>query len=182
MEHRIAFWITKTSNIFNITIFNTYCFSAATKITRTRLIVTLYVISYLVIMIFIEEKRCLRGEICHRCENHITQTHNASNIPMSRITHSSHISYTRDSGDVIIMDYLSDCGPGSVVGIAAGYGLDGLGIECRCGQDFSHLSRPALEAKQSPVQYVPGLSREVKSGRGVKLTPHILLVPLVVKE
>jgi len=28
------------------------------------------------------------------------------------------------------------CGPGSVVGIATGYGLDGPGIESRWGQDF----------------------------------------------
>ena len=35
-------------------------------------------------------------------------------------------------------------GPGSVVGIATGYGLDGPGIESRWGQGFQHLSRPAL--------------------------------------
>jgi hypothetical protein len=36
------------------------------------------------------------------------------------------------------------CGPGSVVGIANGYGLDGPGIESRWGRDFPHLSKPAL--------------------------------------
>jgi hypothetical protein len=81
-----------------------------------------------------------------------------------------------------MMNYLSDCVPGSVVGIAAGYGLDGPGIEFRCGRDFPHLSRPALEATQPPLQWVPGLSRRVKSGPGVKMTPHILLVPLALKE
>ena len=35
------------------------------------------------------------------------------------------------------------CGPGSSVGIATGYGLDGPGIEFLWGPDFSHLSRPA---------------------------------------
>jgi hypothetical protein len=59
----------------------------------------------------------------------------------------------------------------SVVGIAAGYGLDGPGIESRWGRDFPHLSRPALKPTQPPVQWVPGLSPEVKSGRGVTLTP-----------
>ena len=50
-------------------------------------------------------------------------------------------------------------GPGSVVGIATGYGLDGPGIESRWGRDFPHLSRPALGSTQPPVQWVPGLSQ-----------------------
>jgi hypothetical protein len=66
---------------------------------------------------------------------------------------------------------------GRVVGIATGYGLDDSGIESRRGRDFSHLCRPALWATQPYVQWVPGLSQGVKSGRGVTLTPHPLLVP-----
>jgi hypothetical protein len=50
-------------------------------------------------------------------------------------------------------------GPGSVVGIATAYGLDGPGIESRWGRDFPHLSNPALRPTQPPVQGVPSLSR-----------------------
>jgi len=72
----------------------------------------------------------------------------------------------------IASKYSCYSGPGSVVGIATGYGLDGPGIESRWGQDFPHLYRPTLGPTQPPVQWVPGLSRGVKSGRGVTLTPH----------
>jgi hypothetical protein len=42
-------------------------------------------------------------------------------------------------------------GPGIIVGIATGYGLDSPGIESRWGRDFLHLSRPALGPTQPPV-------------------------------
>jgi hypothetical protein len=74
------------------------------------------------------------------------------------------------------------CRPGSVVVIVTGYGLDGPEIESRWGRDFPHLSRPALGPTQPPLQWIPRLFPGVKSGRGVKLIPHPLLVPLVTKE
>jgi hypothetical protein len=44
----------------------------------------------------------------------------------------------------ILNSILFYCGPGSSVGIATDYGLDGPGIETRWGRVFSHTSRPAL--------------------------------------
>jgi len=60
---------------------------------------------------------------------------------------------------IFILVPLMLCGPDSIVGIATGYGLDSPGIESRWGQDFLHLSRPALGPTQSPVQWVLGLSQ-----------------------
>jgi hypothetical protein len=52
---------------------------------------------------------------------------------------------------ITIYIYIYIYGPGSVVDIATGYGLDGPGIESRWGRDFPHLYRPALGPTQSPV-------------------------------
>ena len=59
---------------------------------------------------------------------------------------------------------LVDChskagGPGSVVDIATGYGLDGPGIESRFRARFFTPVQTGPGATQLPVQWVPGLSR-----------------------
>jgi hypothetical protein len=69
------------------------------------------------------------------------------------------------------------CGPGSSVGIATGYELDGPEIESSLGRDFSHLCRRTLRPIQHPVPRVSGLSLGVESGRSLTLTPHPLLMP-----
>jgi hypothetical protein len=50
------------------------------------------------------------------------------------------------------------CGPGSSVGIATDYGLDGPGSNPVWDAIFSP-SKPALRPTQPPVKWVPGLSR-----------------------
>ena len=48
----------------------------------------------------------------------------------------------------------------SSVGIATRYGLDGPGIESRCGgRDFPQTSSLSLRPTQPPIQWVPGLYR-----------------------
>jgi hypothetical protein len=69
------------------------------------------------------------------------------------------------------------CGPGTVVGVATGYGLDGPGNESRWGRDFPHLSIPDTGAHPASCTMGTGSFPGVKSGRGVMLTPHPLLVP-----
>jgi hypothetical protein len=74
------------------------------------------------------------------------------------------------------------CGLGSVVGIATGYGLDGPGIESRWGARFSAPVQTGPGAHPASCKMGTGSFPGVKSGRGVTLTPHPLLVPLVMKE
>ena len=68
-------------------------------------------------------------------------------------------------------------GPGSVVGIATGYGPDGPGIESRCGARFSAPVWVSPGAHLASCTMGTGSFWGVKSGRGVTLTPHPLLVP-----
>ena len=83
---------------------------------------------------------------------------------------SSHIVSNNCSSNIVSNDCSSNIvncpillpkksGPGSAVGIATGYWLDGPGIEPRWGWDFLHLSTPVLGPTQPPVQWVPVLSR-----------------------
>ena len=53
---------------------------------------------------------------------------------------------------------LLKCGPGSSVGIATDYGLDGPGSNPG-GDKIFCLSRPALGPTQAPLKWVPGLSQ-----------------------
>ena len=77
---------------------------------------------------------------------------------------------------------MTDIGPGSVVGIATGYGLDGPAIESRWGARFSVPVQTGPGAHPASCTIGTGSFPGVKSGRGVTLTPHPHLVPLVMKE
>ena len=72
------------------------------------------------------------------------------------------------------------CGQNEELRLATGWTV--RGSNPGGGRDFLHLSRPALGSTHPPLQWVLGLSRGVKSGRGMTLTPHPLLVLLVMKE
>ena len=63
------------------------------------------------------------------------------------------------------------CGPGSSVGIATDYGLDGPGSNPG-GDEIFRQSRPALRPTQPPLKWVPGLSRgKVRPGRAADHSP-----------
>jgi hypothetical protein len=67
-------------------------------------------------------------------------------------------------------------GPGSVVGIATGYGLDGPGIESRWEAKFSAPVQTDPGAHPTSCTMGTGSLQGVKSGRDVTLTLHPLLV------
>ena len=72
---------------------------------------------------------------------------------------------------------MPSCGPGSVVGTATGYGLDGPRIESRWGARFSAPVQTGPGAYPASCTMGTGSFPGVNSGRGATLTPHPLLVP-----
>ena len=63
------------------------------------------------------------------------------------------------------------CGPGSSVGIAADYELDGLGSNPG-GDEIFRPSRPALGPTQPPLKWVPSLSwGKMQPGRAADHLP-----------
>ena len=68
-------------------------------------------------------------------------------------------------------------GPGSVVGIATGYELEGPGIESRWGGEVFRTCPDRPWAHPASCTMRTGSFPGVRSDRGVTLTPHPLLVP-----
>jgi len=82
----------------------------------------------------------------------------ASLVPVQTVSKCQRIFKNTHKSSVFLGVVFPLCGPGSSVGIATGYGLDGPGIKSRWGRDSPHLSRPALGPIQPPVTWVLGLS------------------------
>jgi len=59
---------------------------------------------------------------------------------------------------VVAYNYITSGGPGSSVGIATDYGLEGPGSNPG-GDGIFRPSRPAIGPIQPPLKWVPGLSR-----------------------
>ena len=73
-------------------------------------------------------------------------------------------------------------GRDSSVDKAIGYRLDGPGIESRWGVRFSAPVHTGPGAHPASCTMGTGFFPGLKSGRGVTLTPYLLLVPMVMKE
>jgi hypothetical protein len=74
---------------------------------------------------------------------------------------------------------IQTCGPGSVVAIATGWTVrDRIPVAAR----FSAPVQTCPGAHPVSCTMGTGSFPGVKSGQGVRLTPHLLVVPLVMKE
>jgi len=78
---------------------------------------------------------------------------------------------------IYFMSTSNSCGPGSVAGIATGYGLDGCGDRIPVRATFSALVQTGPGAHSVSCTMGIGSFPGVKSGQGVTLRPYFLLVP-----
>jgi hypothetical protein len=90
---------------------------------------------------------------------HFSQTVAKNGKSCHHVSSSVHLFLRMEHGSFYDLWYSIFEGPGSSIGIATGYELDGPGIESRWGRDLPHLSIPALGPIQPPVQWLPDLSR-----------------------
>ena len=96
-------------------------------------------------------------------------------------TCSAHNKWNKIASDIKLVfrsaHYIFRCGPGSSVGIATGYGLDGPGIESRWVARFSAPVQTGPGAHPTSCTMGTGSFPGVKSDRGMMLTSHLFLVP-----
>jgi hypothetical protein len=76
------------------------------------------------------------------------------------------------------MSFIYLRGPGNSVGIATGYGLDGLGDRIPVGARFSAPVQTGPGAHPASCKMGTESLSGVECGRGVALTTHPLLVPM----
>ena len=97
----------------------------------------------------------------------------ATGYVLSRFLHRSQV---RNSFEAFCC-HIEVCRPGSSVGIATGYGLYGPRIESQWGARFFAPVQTGSGAHPASCTMGTGSFPGVKSGRGVTLTHHPLLVP-----
>ena len=167
---RIACWLPKAAN--KLSECDISCFSTTTMVTRTRLDVTLPYISTLVI----RTNKCSSGRNADLFDSQ------ADGVPL----------YMQGLGETyfiflpLVLGYCGQnnssyryvlnfgrfrqevwptCGPGSVVGIATGYGLDGPGIECGPGSVVSITTGYGLDGPG--IECGPGSVVGIATGYGL---------------
>ena len=131
-------------------------------------------------------KTCiLYGSRNHRRTSYITHilvvNTSTSTAALQQITANRYTSYSLHDERNDLCSLLSYCPmspvPGSVVGTATVYGLDGPGIESRWEAGFSAPVQTGPEAHTASCTMGTGSFPGVRCGRGVTLTPHPLLMP-----
>jgi hypothetical protein len=88
-----------------------------------------------------------------------------------------HLEPIISKGIVIISDSTFICGPGSSVGIATGYGLEGPGIESTWTTRLSAPVQTGPVAHSVSCRMGTWSFLGVKNDRSATLTPHSLPVP-----
>jgi len=111
--------------------------------------------------------------VVRKTENdfHLNSTQNVGSLLNTQT-----VTGTRNSLIILLKDITGFCGPGSSVGIATGYGLDGPRFESRGKARFSAPVQTGPWAHPAPCIMGTVSFSGVKSGRSVTLTTHPLLV------
>ena len=135
---------------------------------------------------FLSRSKCLRG--CNKTVLPVRYKRKAEDIwrsePNSRAWSKSSVHPSLRYVETLHThnNLFSWSGPGSSVGIATDYGLDGPGIVIPVGTRFSEPVQTGPGAHPASCKIGTWSFPGVKSGRRVRLTPHPLLVPRSIKS
>jgi len=114
------------------------------------------------------------------CKCNRPPIHHRAICPFSLLSHFLSVSYFQIW--TILYCFSLARGPETSVIIATGYGLDGPGKESRWEGEISHTCPDRPWVHPASCTMGTGSFQGGKSGGGVTLTPHPLLVPFVMKE